>query len=329
MDENHRALFVWAQLGLDTSGFTSTVWSISYDGSDWAGWAPHEPISLSVLQSYDPVVAMNANGNAIVAFASTTTKTSPESYPFIIQAVYYDGVTQDYIRQSGSIVIKDLEADVIPVSYVRPQVAIDSQGNSIIVWDNYMTSSNWYINATRYSYSTDWISWAPSVSTIVQGLVMLPSVAMDSQGNATALWMLNVPPYGALTLQAAAYEKGSDTWGAASYVCNDFDHDIRFLTTQDDWPSVVYDTNDIAWVTWCQSDGRVARLNSSHYVSSARDTLSREQEKKIKADILECRAIQARNHLVLIFEKSMRMQHDNTRSCLSKLSTNIHKRERV
>lgn len=329
MDENHRALFVWAQLGLDLSGFTSTVWSVSYDGSDWISWAPQGPTSLSVSQGYDPVLAMNAHGDAIVAFASTTTKTYPEAYPFIMQAVRYDGTAQDYVRQSGSIVIKDLEADVIPVSYARPQVAIDSQGNCIVVWDNYMTSSNWYINATRYSSTTSWISWVPSVTTVMQGLVMLPSIVMDSQGNATALWMVNVPPYGALVLQAAAYNAMSDSWGAASYVCNDFDHDINFLTTQDDWPSIVYDNNDIAVATWCQSDGRVVRLNSSRYVPSTRDVSSCKQEKSVKDDVMERRAIQARNHLALILEKTMRMQHDHSMSRLTKLSVNIHKRERV
>jgi hypothetical protein len=247
---------------------------------------------------------MNAAGDAVVAFASTSTTTAPEVYPFTMQAVRYDSATQDYIRQTGSIVIKDLESNVIPVDYARPQVALDVQGDCIIMWDNYITSTNWYINAAHYSYTTTWTAWVPSVTVVTQGFVMLPTVAMDSLGNAMGLWMIYVPPYGALILQAAAYDKESSSWGTASYVCTDFDHDINFFTTTDDWPSVVYDSDGTAWATWCQSDGRVARVQNSHFINVAARSESLFGQENIGERIRARRAVQARNHLAVKLEKS-------------------------
>ena len=53
MDDQHRALFVWSELNYDalTEEFTSHVWSVAFDGSDWSGWIPAEPVQLSALQA--------------------------------------------------------------------------------------------------------------------------------------------------------------------------------------------------------------------------------------------------------------------------------------
>jgi hypothetical protein len=267
IDDLHRALFVWAELGYDAASsdsYTSVVWSLSYDGSGWATWTPPAPVQLSVSNGYNPVIAMDSAGNATVAWAETAFTGYPETAPFSIKAARYVGADQDYIRQALNIVRRVLEANVYPLSFPRVQVAIDPAGNSIITWDNAINGGA--IHVTRYPVDISWISWAPSIVTISQNLyVMFPTVAMDLDGNAMAVWMIYYPPCGNLLLQAAAYDQGTDSWGTPTIIVSDMNHDITYYVTEDDWPNVLFDSSGNAFVCWTQSDGRVTREYVAQY----------------------------------------------------------------
>lgn len=271
MDSNHRALFIWSELGYDpiSVAYTSVVYSCNYDGSGWATWTPPAPVQLSVLNGYNPVIAMDEAGDATVVWAGTAATSYVEVPPFAIEAVRYDAVTQDYIKSGGSIVIIDVQTNVYPLFFPRAQVAIDPQGNSIITWDNSYT-----IQVTRYPVTTSWVSWVPSVTQIINNYVLLPTVAMDLNGNAMVMWMIYVSPYGNLVLQASAYDQVTDSWSNPTFIVSDFNHDIDFYDTETDWPNLTYDLTGKAYACWCQSDGRVAREYIAQYVPSSRAQLT-------------------------------------------------------
>lgn len=268
MDSNHRALFVWAQLGFDivatVTYYTSAVWSLTYDGSDWATWTPTGSEQLSYgLNGYLPTLAMNTSGDATVVWAGTLETDYPEEAPFAIEAARYDGATQDYIRTpSGAIFIQDLEINVYPLSIPRAQVAIDPLGNSIIVWDN-----SYNIDVAQYSYTTSWTSWMPTITTLINNYVLLPTVAMDpsGNGNAMAMWMIYVEPYGNLLLEASAYNPINGWDISPTLIVNDTNHDIDFYVTENDWPNLTYDHSGNVYAAWAQSDGRVARAYIAQY----------------------------------------------------------------
>lgn len=274
MDSNHRAVIVWAQLGYTPNPpnpdiYTSTVFSVTYNGSDWASWTPPTKVQLSVLNGYWPDIAMNLNGDATVIWAATTTTNPVQTGPFTIQAVRYDAVTQDYVKIAGNIVIKDLETGVVPKKVARAQVAIDPLGNSIIVWDN--VTGGPAIKAIRYPVTTPWATWVVPVSTqIIADDVQLPTVAMDANGNAVAAWMLFVSPYNNLVMEAAAYNRITDSWSGSTIITDDQNHDVQYWHSQDDWPQVIYDLNGNAFATWTESDGRVWRVNVAQYQPSVK-----------------------------------------------------------
>jgi len=301
MDSKHRALFIWSELRFDaiSGAYTSVVWSCNYDGSGWATWNPPAATQLSVLNGYNPVIAMDEAGDATVVWAGTANTNYVEVPPFAIEAVRYDAATQDYIKNGGSIVIKDLQTNVFPFFFPRVQVAIDPLGNSIITWDN-----NFTIQVTRYPVTTSWVTWVPSVTQIINNYVLLPTVAMDLNGNATALWMTYVPPYGNLVLQASAYDQATDSWGNPVFVVSDFNHDIDFYATENDWPNVTYDLNGNAYASWAQSDGRVARAYVAQYQPGASvRSVDRFSGEKLDDKTNAARLAHIRSHLAYLREK--------------------------
>lgn len=266
MDNQHRALMVWSELSYDDlSLYTAAVRAVSYDGSDWASWNPGGPVQLSQLNGYNPIIAMNGTGDALVVWAGTSKNQYPELPLFTIQAVRYDAAAQDFVRQSGTIVIKNLQASVYPFYIARPQAAIDPQGNCVIVWDDFPIINFPEIKAVQYNTTTDWISWTPSLQTIRQGYVLVPTVAMDLAGNAMSLWMEIIGPYGNLILKASFYDAAVGAWGSSEFVVDDLVHDIGFYMSQDDWPFVTFDGAGKAYAMWTQSDGRVNRCNIATY----------------------------------------------------------------
>ncbi len=266
MDNQHRTLMVWSELSYDDlSLYTSNVYALSYDGSDWASWNPGGPVRLSQLNGYNSIIAMNETGDALVGWAGTSENIYPELPLFTIQAVRYDAATQDFVRQSGTIVVKDLQAFVYPFYIARPQAAIDRQGNCVIVWDDFPIGNFSQIKAVHYNTATDWISWMPSVQTIRRGYVLLPTVAIDASGNAISVWMEIIGPYGNLILKSSFYDVAVSAWGSSELVVDDLVHDIGFYMSQDDWPCVTFDGAGNAHAIWTQSDGRVNRCNIAIY----------------------------------------------------------------
>jgi hypothetical protein len=285
MDDQHRALMVWSELSYDDiSLYTSNVYALSYDGSDWASWNPGGPVQLSQLNGYNSIIAMNETGDALVIWAGTSENVYPELPLFTIQAVRYDAATQDFVRQSGTIVIKNLQASVYPFYIARPQAAIDSQGNCVILWDDFPIINFPQIKAVHYNMATDWIGWTPSLQTIRQGYVLLPTVAMDSEGNAMSVWMEIIAPYGNLILKSSFYDASVGTWGSSEFVVDDFEHDIGFYMSQDDWPLVTFDGTGKAHAMWTQSDGRVNRCNIATYSPTgvSKKTTVNDQELDLK-----------------------------------------------
>ena len=71
-------------------------------------------------------------------------------------------------------------------SSTSPQLAVDTSGNALVVWEHYDGAHN-YIWASRYTTGSGWGTSGP-IEPDNGGGAYDPQIAFDSSGNAIAVW---------------------------------------------------------------------------------------------------------------------------------------------
>lgn len=168
-------------VGVDSAGNATAVWTDGiyvYAATLAAGhtnWSSptiiNTPISEQVITH--PFIAVAVNGNAVVTWIS-----SVHPYDGTIFANVFDAETLTWTGQTNilgvSHVLYNLEA--IPV-------AIDPEGNAVLATTS--TTSN-AVQAASYNFDANTWTTIPSIAT---NSIDFSSVAVDSSGNATIVWI--------------------------------------------------------------------------------------------------------------------------------------------
>lgn len=167
MDASGNALAVWTQ----SDGMRYSIWANRYvAGTGWSGAVRLE--AASELGTRTPRVAVNASGNAVVAWQDRPDQVD-------IRACLYSSAT-------GWGTPVALETDNTGDA-VGASVAIDGAGNALVVWQQRINpgyNSAW---ANKYVVGTGW-GGAEVIETGDAGHAYAPSLAMDAAGNAIAVW---------------------------------------------------------------------------------------------------------------------------------------------
>ena len=227
---------------VDTSSFTlaksgsgTTSGTVSFDGVDnVASLAPDN--SLAALATYTATLTTaitDLSGNALAANVSWSFTTADGAW--------------------GSAAL--IETDNTGIAY-QPQIAVDSSGNALAVWrQSDGTRDN--IWANRFDGS----NWGNAVliETNNDGDADSPQIAIDSSGNAVAVWRQSD---GARDNIWANRFDGS-SWGSAALI----ETDNTGSTYQ---PQIAVDSNGNALAVWAQSGGtrvniRANRFNGSNW----------------------------------------------------------------
>jgi hypothetical protein len=170
-DNNGNAMAVWTQ----PSDYLSSVWANRYiSGSGWG--TPTLIENNSSNSTYNPQVALDANGNAIVVwdqFCGSRT---------CIMANRYSAGSW------GTAQAIDLNSGVHHA--MNPMVKMDASGNAIAVWQQYSSSTATYtsIRANRYTQGSGW-GTSTLIETTDLGDAWAPRVAVNASGNTFAVWM--------------------------------------------------------------------------------------------------------------------------------------------
>ncbi len=177
MDNNGNAIIVWRQY----YGLNSQIFKSEYRNSTWRHPAnPTDHISPSGESAYDPQVSMDNNGNAIIVWRQSDGHNSQ-----IFMSEYRNNVWRYPENLSDNICPSGGD------TYEFPQVAMDDNGNAIIVWSQY--SIYWarhHIFMSEYRNNV-WKHPEDLHDTIVgteEVSYELPRVAMDNNGNAIIVW---------------------------------------------------------------------------------------------------------------------------------------------
>jgi len=168
---------VWQEVAPDGS------WSIQarkFESGSWLNIKTlHTGIVLNASRCPNVCVAMNENGQAVVAWF--TTQESRQK----VQAVRYDG--SDWNSWSSQCI--DISGTFEPVNKMDwpcQNVAIDQAGNAGVVWQQYDNVGNSLIHASLYTVADH--SWQDSTLSEPGQDATLPYIAFSKQGKACVTW---------------------------------------------------------------------------------------------------------------------------------------------
>ncbi len=219
IDSNGRALIVWAEL----EGALSTIWANRFDGSSWGS-----PVQIQVNNANDartPRIAMTQAGEAIVVWAES------DGFRYNIWANRFEG---------GSWGTAELIETDNAGTVQNPQIAIDADGQAIVVWQQY-DRSVYNIVANRFD-SGSW-GGAGAIETDTTNGARNPQVAIDGNGRALAVWEQFED--GRYRVWANRYAEGN--WGEAKR--------IEEAESPASVPQVAFDGVGKALAVWHQFDG--------------------------------------------------------------------------
>jgi len=240
---------LWPQIAFDNNGNALAVWvqkngvryNIQANRFDGASWGTAELIETdNVGDALWPQIAMDSNGNAFVVWAQGDgTRTN-------IQANRFNGSSWGV----AELIETDNAGDAL-----WPQVAFDSNGNALAVWAQ-NDGVRYNIRANRFN-GAHWGS-AEQIETDNVEDAFSPQIAMDSSGNAFALWAQND---GTRTNIWANRFNGIG-WGVAGLIETD-NAGSAF------GPQIAFDSSGNAFAVWVQKGGTRYNIQVNRFDGSS------------------------------------------------------------
>jgi len=244
MDNNGNAIITWEQ----SAGSNFQIFKSEYRGGVWIHPSSlSDNISQDGQNAYNPQVAMDNNGNAIIVWRQF----DGANYQ-IFKSEFRGGVWHHPSSLSDNISPDGQSA-------VYPQVAMDNNGNTIIVWRQF-DGANYQIFKSEFRGGvwTHPSSLSDNISPDGQD-AHNPQVAMDNNGNAIITW----EQYDSAYWQIFKSEYRVGVWTHPSSLSDNISPD-----GQDAWyPQVAMDNSGNAIIVWRQSDGSNLQIFKSEYRS--------------------------------------------------------------
>jgi hypothetical protein len=247
VDANGNAMAVWIQPDL---GGSTAVWASYYSigsgpGSP-AGWSPPAPIETKSAGRSDtaspPQVKFDDAGNAMVVWARSDGNGLSSIWANRFTAAGWGTAT----------LIETNTGDAF-----SPQLAVDAAGTAMAVWAQ---SDGTRVNvwANRYTAGTGWGSAVPIESNDT-GDASFPQVAVDTNGNAIAVWQRSDGVGALINLWANRFSVGNG-WGTAALIETESSGSAG-------QQRVAFDPFGNAIVVWSQFDGTSTNIVANRYTA--------------------------------------------------------------
>jgi len=220
-----------------TLGTATATGTITNDDKRWVGATLIETNNSG--DAKNPQFAVDSSGNAIAVWEQHDRWRS-------------DIWANRYVPGKGWGTAALIETDDTGSAY-SPQIAFDSSGNAIALWEqNDDTGQN--IWANRYVPGKGW-GTAARIET-GDGAVEDPQIAFDSSGNAIAVWHQREGKR--TNIWANRYVPGKG-WGTAALIETNNRGDARF-------PQIAVDSSGNAIAVWHQREGKRTNIWANRYV---------------------------------------------------------------
>ncbi len=216
------------QVAVDRAGNAFAVWGRARGGEmsiqasfrpvETGMWGSPEPVTTPPSTDYGPVLAVGANGDAIVVW------TLPDGYlmsSFRRAEAHVWGSPQT-IAAGGGFTANGYAS-----------VGLDDAGNAVVVFDHREGFNAGVVASRRLVSAGSWEPWIP----IGEGSNQSTAIAIDQPGNAIAIWQGG----GSQSIIQAATLPFGGSWGAAETVSQGITHR---------WPAIALDDAGDAFAVW-------------------------------------------------------------------------------
>ena len=240
------------QVSVNSSGDATAVWH-QWNGSQLSVWSNRYVVGVgwgvpTLVGDGDTgftegaQVAVDSAGNAIAVWRKHDgTRYNVWSNRYVVDTGW--GTTAELIETNDA-------GDVL-----YPQVAVDSAGNAIAVWQQHDGVCE-SVYSNRYVVGTGWGTTAELIETENWGDARDPQVAMDDSGNAIAVWQ----QYDSIRESVYSNRYVADIgWGDAELIETENWGDARE-------PQMAMDDSGNATAVWRQWDGTRYNIWSNRYV---------------------------------------------------------------
>jgi hypothetical protein len=230
-DSSGNAIAVWKQ----SDGTRYNIYANRFNGTNWGTAELVETDNAG--NAFQPQIAFDSSGNAIaVWYQSDGTRNN-------IYAKRFNGTNW------GTAEL--VETDNVGNAF-QPQIAFDSSGNAIAVWKQSDVNARYNIYANRFN-GTNW-GTAELFETDNAGNADQPQIALDSSGNAIAVWRQS----DGTRYNIYANRFNGTNWGTAEL----FETDNVGNAFQ---PQIAFDSSGNAIAVWYQSDGTRANIYANRF----------------------------------------------------------------
>jgi hypothetical protein len=242
MEDDGNAVAVWAQY----DGIQFSIYANYFDDLEWG--TPELIENNDSGSAYNPQIAMDSAGNAMVVWEQRNGALTN------IWVNYFDGEEWDTAER-----IEDGDGGA-------PQIAIDDDGAAMVVWTQYDISP-YNIWAKNFN-GTSW-SAAELIDSNNIGSAYYPQIAMDSAGNAIAVWQQH---------DGFRYNIWANYYDADTGEEDDEDDEdeevgewdiAKLIETKNtgnaNAPQVVMDSDGNAIAVWVQYDGAYSSIYANHF----------------------------------------------------------------
>ncbi len=239
IDNAGNVIAVWRQSG----GSVVNIWANRYNGMTLSWGTPEQLDSSSAGTAYIPQIAMDRAGNAIVAWQHGDS-TEDAIWVNRYSATTRSWGTAEQITSGGE-------------SANSPQVAMNSNGNGLLVWlqSDGTVDSLW---SNRYNGTSS--AWGTAVKIENNsGSASYPQIVMDGGGDAIAVWLQSDGTVD--SLWSNRYDGISSAWGTAEKIENNSESGY--------YPQLAMDGEGNAIAVWQQSNGAVDNIWSNVYSTTA------------------------------------------------------------
>ena len=227
-------------VAVDANGDAVAVWANDEDGDEsvlaaerpaGGAWEPAVTLDSGEYRVANPRVAVDPQGDVTAVWTSTNSKSA---HTFVWAAV----------RPAGGPWQTPVDLSDSGQSAADPQVAVDPHGNTTAVWDLFAGTSNVVQAATR-PVGGSWQTQVDLSAGFTSNYPAQPEVAVDAQGDATAVWDLYD---GSSYITQAAARPAGGSWQAPVVLSSTGSHLQSF-------PEVAVDPNGDATAVWSLDDG--------------------------------------------------------------------------
>jgi hypothetical protein len=191
-----------------TTGSETYIYANRYNKATDAWYGSAQMIGTNTGTDRSPQVAVDAQGNGICVWEGSNN----------IQYARYNAGTGTWEA------VQSITSTTPPaVLNTEPAVAMDPNGNAMVVWMEWsMSYDDVSIKARHYPAGGPWDPIVTLLTSTYQASYLMPQpqVAMDAQGNAIAVWLQlhSAPTDTAYHVYAGRYTAANKTWGTAAAI---------------------------------------------------------------------------------------------------------------